>query len=332
MDKNQVLSFIREQMQLGKISSSDLLALTDHSPSPAQETSVGAAKGGSSYNLVHTFYAIGAIIAVIGVIILIVQNWEAIGFLGRILVTLGIAIVSYMMALIMRGESHRVLSEVLFTIATALAPIGTYVLLDEANVSITLNTHISIAIIFTIIFGTALAVSKRNILVLITLGFASWAYWALIGKVIGFDNIFDSNLIKWASMLLGFSYLAIAYGHQRSTTALNPAEGREKEAVRGLLYALGTLGILGAGIMIGGMFDVIFIAFIFAAFYGSVFLKSRAMLLLGALFLMGHIIKLTSRYFVNQIGWPISLIGIGFCVIGIGYLTYYVNKQFITNK
>ena len=82
----------------------------------------------------------------------------------------------------------------------------------------------------------------------------------------------------------------------------------------------------------GGIFDLITIALIFAAFYGSIYLKSRSMLTLAALFLMGHIVQLTARYFVNSIGWPVALIAVGFLIIAIGYGTLYLNKKFIATK
>ena len=96
------------------------------------------------------------------------------------------------------------------------------------------------------------------------------------------------------------------------------------------IYGFGTLAILGAGIFIGGVFDLILIALIFAVFYGSVYLKSRSMLIFGAIFLMAHIIKLTSKYFVGSVGWPVALIIVGFLVIGVGYMTFYLNKRFMS--
>lgn len=217
----------------------------------------------------------------------------------------------------------------MFTIAAALAPLGSYVLLKEANIDFSWSSQLITAILLFIVFGTALFISKRNILVLITVGFASWAYYALIMKVFGFDY-YDSDFLKWASMLLGASYLFIGYGYRSLWQSTDLQDDKEKKAIQNVLYGFGTLAILGAGIFIGGFFDLLLIALIFGAFYGSVYLKSRSMLTLGALFLMAHIIKLTSKYFVDSIGWPVALIGVGFLVIGVGYVTFYLNKKFIS--
>ena len=187
------------------------------------------------------------------------------------------------------------------------------------------------ALILCVLFGTALIVSKKNILVLITVGFATWAYYAILGNI--FSNYYSSDLFKWASILLGASYICIAYGYQAILPATSDLrDAKERKRIQNVLYGFGTLAILGAGIFIGGIFDLFFIAFIFAAFYGSVYLKSRSMLTFAGLFLMAHIVKLTSTYFVDSVGWPIALIVIGFLVIGVGYMTFYINKNFISHK
>lgn len=316
MDKLQTIAFIREQVAEGKISKEELLEIVKGSDAASFHL-----KEESSKNLINVFYAIGAIIAVIGVIILVADNWDQIGFVGRVLVTLGISFAAYVSGLVFRAPEQDKLSQVMFTISAALAPLGTYVFLDEAGVDFTSGIQISAALVLSVIFGAALYISRKAILTLITIGFATWAYYALTIEL--FDTSYygyDIDFLKWATMLLGVSYLLIAYGHRRSVPVQN------------ILYGFGTLAILGAGISIGGFFDLLFIAFIFAAFYGSVYLKSRAMLALGALFLMAHIIKLTSEYFVDSIGWPVALIAVGFLVIGIGYGTFYLNKKYIAVK
>ena len=317
MDKQQIVSFIEEQLATGLISKGDLLNL-------ASNNNAAPAKEESSKNLINTFYGIGAIIAVIGVGILVAQHWKEIGFLGRVLVTLGISLATYIIAFLLNKPQQKAVSQVMFTIAAALAPLGAYVLLNEARINFDWAAQTVVALVLFVVFGAALMISKKNILVLLTVGFGTWAYYVLVVKIFGSDYL-HSDFIKWASMLLGASYLLIAYGQQ-------PSGEREKRAIQNILYGFGTLAILGAGISIGGIFDLLFIALIFGALYGSVYLKSRSMLILGALFLVYHIIKLTSKYFVSSIGWPVALIVVGFLVIGVGYMTYYLNKKFISSK
>lgn len=341
MNKKQIISQVEEQLRLGTISKTDLLNIVndiDEKPQPTDlvsqnikttETS-NQNKDESSKNLIHTFYGIGAIIAIVGVGILIAQNWDYLGLFGRILFTLGISLITYVTGLILRKPDQRMLSQVMFTISVALAPFGVYVFLNELNVTFTSSVQILTAITLCIIYGAALFISKKNILIVVTLGFATWAYYALIVKIFGFES--DTDLVKWGSMLLGVSYLFIAYGYQSSVIPTDKDDEKEKAWVQNAIFGFGTLAILGAGIFIGGIFDLFFIFLVFGAFYGSVYFKSKTMLRLGALFLMAHIVKLTSKYFIDSIGWPVALIVVGFLIIGVGYLTVYLNKNFISNR
>ena len=325
MDKEQIIAFIKGQLALGIISKEDLADLTQGD----QETNLNTAstKSGVSRNFVYVLYGIGALIAVLGVSILIVQNWDVLGSTQRILVSLGISIITYVAGLIMVDSERDTVSQALFTVSAALAPVGSYVLLTEADIDFSLPAQMMTATLLFIVFGAALLQRRRNILVLITIAFASWAYYAFGIEAFGDTN--DIQPLKWMSMILGISYILIGYGYQSILEATSKRDEKEKNVAQNVLYSLGTLAILGAGISIGGIFDLVFIAVIFCTFYGSVYLKNRYMLVLSSLFLVSHIFKLTGEYFADSLGWPAALIGVGFLVIGITYMTFYVNREFI---
>lgn len=336
MDKQQIISFIEAQVSIGKISSSDLIAIANNGvyqpmqiATPTQQSAHLEATVENSRNMVNVFYAIGAIIVLVGAAILIGQYWNDIGFFGRISVTLGLSFVTYFSAFILNKPTQRILSEVMFTMSCGLAPVGIYVLLNEGGINYAWPYTMFTAIGLMLIYGFAYFATKRNILVLITIGFATWAYYTLLVHVFTF-NYFDFEFLKWSTMLLGFSYILMGEGYKAAAVAVDPADEKEKKSISGLLLALGTFAILGSGIFIGGIFDLFYILFIFAAFYGSVYLKNRSMLMNGALFLMIHIGKLTSKYFADSIGWPVALMIVGFMVIGVGYMTYYLNKKYIS--
>lgn len=337
MEKKEFISLIEEQVKLGNISKSDLLNIVNDGKSVNQnviqdENLSLSEREDHSKNLINTFYAIGGIIAVVGVIVLVVQNWQEIGFVGRILSTLGISLLTYISGLVLRNSEHRVVSGIMFIISAVLVPISAIVLAKEAEITFGFGAQLVTSLVALVIFAYAMFVSRRNILFLISLGFASWAYYSFIFKILNFSYNDDTDILKWATMLLGISFVFLAYGYKKIMSVRDIDDESEQRRVQGVIYGLGTLAILSSGISFGGFFDLIFIALIFGAFYGSVFLKSRAMLILGALFLVGHIIKLTSKYFFDSIGWAVSLIFVGFLVIGIGYLTFYLNRRFISKS
>jgi hypothetical protein len=61
----------------------------------------------------------------------------------------------------------------------------------------------------------------------------------------------------------------------------------------------------------------------------SIWLKSKSFLVFGALFLMIYILKITSEYFTNSLGWPLALVLAGLLLIGIGALSVWLNKRYL---
>ncbi len=136
-------------------------------------------------------------------------------------------------------------------------------------------------------------------------------------------------------MFLGVAYILIGYGYKKlAAHKAQISDGTEDEeqisSISNVLYGFGTLAILGAAISLGGIWDFILILLIFGAFYGSVLLKARMMLGLGALFLIAHVINLTSKYFLDSLGWPVALIFCGIAIIAIGYGTVRLNKKYFS--
>ncbi len=335
MDKQQVISFIQSQLSAGSITQQDILNLTAVPSAQPTQTQVASSpqttpplvEEHSSKNLTNIFYGIGGVIVLTGIGILVGQHWNEIGFVGRVLVTLGISALTYIVALLLNSPSQRVVSQVLFVISAVLAPMGSFVVLDQAQLLFDINYQILVSFVLFIIYGLALLISKRSILILLAVGFITWTYYAVLFKI--FDvSLFNSDFFKWAGMLAGLSYILIGYASQASS----PDIVHERRSVSGMLYWFGTGAILGAGITMGGVgspWDFIFIFVIFAAFYASVFLRSRGILVLAATFLIVHIVKLTSQYFLNSISWPVALVVCGFFVMGVGYATFYLSKNYI---
>lgn len=313
MEKQEIISFIENQIAEGKISKQEVLSALSTDK-----------KTENSKNLINVFYIIGAIIALIGIIILIIQNWSDIGLFGRILVTLGISLSSYVAGYMIKDEEKNTLSQVLFTMSAILAPVGTGVLLYEADIEVTPLLISLLSLVWAGVYGAALWGTKKSVLIIYTIAFATVSLYSFASDL--FSNLFNSNdLFKVLTIFVGISYLMIAY-------SLSEVSSREKRSVKNILYGLGTIAILGVGISLGGFFDLLMIAVIFGAFYASVYIKSRVVLILSALFLIAHIIKITGEYFANSMNWAMILILVGFVIIGIGYTTFYLNKKYISNK
>jgi uncharacterized membrane protein len=320
MDKTQLLALIREKVQDGTVSSEEV----HQAASSVGEVSTRD----TSSHITNIFYIIGAIIAVIGVVILVVQNWHEIGFFGRAVVTAGIAAATYFGALYMTKPHQRILSQVFFAISAVLAPLGIAVFVKQAGMTLNPGIHTLLGLLLGALFLSAFWHTRRNVLVLLSVAYFSWAYFASIAGL--FDVTADVG--KWAVMVLGVSYLLVAQYYHANRVVTERGERTEKKMLENILYGIGTFAILCPALFFGGIFDLLAIALIFGAFYFSVFVKSRTMLLSAALFLMIYIIKITSKYFAESISWPLALIVVGFLVIAVGYGTFYINRKFLSLK
>lgn len=306
MEKQQLISLIKEQVASGQITKSDL-----------QEV-FSSAETRLSNKISNIFYGIGVLIVIIGVLVLTIQNWEDIGSVGRIAVSLGLALVTYISAYFTRVRN--MLSQSMFAISAVLAPIGSFILLDEMEVVIGTGTNLGVALILFVIFLVSKLVLKKNILTIISIVFGTWAYYALIVKL--FDgSMINIEVMKWATVFLGVSYLALGFHRMHIE--------KRKNLISSLLFAFGTLAVMLSFETMSGFYNLFFFIIVFAGFYGSIFLKSRSMLVLSAIFLMSHLVKLTREYFADSIGWPVALILLGFVVIGVGYGTIALNRKYL---
>lgn len=278
-----------------------------------------------SRHLAHLLYIIGAIIIIVGVVILVQENWSSLGFSGRLLVTLGIGFVAYLGGFAASGPSRRVFSQAMFTIAAILAPLGVNVLLTESGTAFTAAVQAFTALGLLAVFGIAWNVTRRSVLALFTIGFGLWAYYA---GIIGLGlNEAGPLVLKLATIVAGAALLSITAGFR--PTLVDPAVAREQAALRGLGYSFSALGILGGGIALGGAMDIGYLLLLGLGFYGSVRFQSRALLVLTALFLIAHIVKLTTQYFIGSIGWAVGLIAAGALIIVVGAGTLYLNQRFL---
>lgn len=316
MDKTQLLALVQQKIQEGIITKQDIDTLSSYNENKPEV---------QSHNITNIFYIIGAIITVIGVVILLAQNWTDIGFVGRVLSTLGISIVSYVVGFVLLGNVHRILSQVFFTLSGILAPIGVFVAYSEFELIFNSLAQTATALALFTLFFAAWWYTKRNILVLWNMLWITWGYYSLLSYVF----ILTADITKMATIILGITYLCFTYYFDKNILPIQVEERREKNVLQNILYAMGVGLIVIPSLFFGGIFDFVTLLLIFASFYLSIFVKSRFTLIVSGVLLVSYILKITSKYFVNSIGWPLSLIAIGFFVIAIGYWTLYVVRTYI---
>jgi len=79
------------------------------------------------------------------------------------------------------------------------------------------------------------------------------------------------------------------------------------------------------------LWQFLYFLVIFGGLYLSIYLKSQIILVMSTIFLIAHISYITSEYFADSLGWPISLVILGFIFIGLGYASVNINKKYINS-
>jgi hypothetical protein len=78
-----------------------------------------------------------------------------------------------------------------------------------------------------------------------------------------------------------------------------------------------------------GIWDLLYAFLALGAVMLSINLRTTSGLVISAAAIGFYVIHMSSKHFANSIGWAAVLVVIGFVIIGIGYLTYYLNKKYI---
>ena len=124
-------------------------------------------------------------------------------------------------------------------------------------------------------------------------------------------------------MVVGLSYLLLGRSFH----------GGWNRSLIGLLYFLGSGGFLWAAFsQVEDSLTWLFLYFflVLGGLFLSIQLKSRGILILSTIFLIIHISYITGEYFADSLGWPISLVILGFIFIGLGYSSFSINKKYLT--
>ncbi|MDD5026283.1 MAG: DUF2157 domain-containing protein [Candidatus Peribacteraceae bacterium] len=324
MDKQDLLRQLSALAEQHLVSEQEVLQVLRQGKPPASEHATAS-------RFTEILYYIGSLIIFIGVTVLVVQNWEMLNSITRILVTLGVGVASYIMGVLyMQKNVTQKLTTAFFFLATILLPTGLFITFHEAGFDVgTAGTNV---VISGILLGTYLAsysLYKRNFFLLFEIIYATWLFFAFTSLLFSGNPI----LVEWKFytyrvMITGLSFIFIGYSFR---------ENGSRRELTGPLYAFGILGFLASTLALGGwrpeqslVWELLFPGIDLAVIFLGVIFRTRAFLVFGALFLMAYILKITSEYFSEGFGWPLSLVLLGLAFIAIGYYTYHLNRKYLS--
>lgn len=326
MNKKDVLTAIKELSEKGILSKNEVLSAFEEGKSLENHRS------GFTLGISSVLYLIGALIVFVGIAVLIGQNWESLNPVTRILSTLGFAFLSYLLGIVFNKEEKYGAASYAFHLIAGLAfPIGLAVVFDLFKLNINdLGIQSFIAWVLLLFYIGAFLVYRKTIFTLFVIVYATLFFVYFTNYLIGANPLFFENkFYEYRYLVIGLSYGLLGY-YLKSTSQYPLTES---------LYFFGTVFALGAMLVLGGwkpeqsyIWEVLYPGIVFGVLFLSTHLKSKSMLVLGTIFLMLYILKITGEYFSGTLGWPLSLMICGLALIAIGYYAFSLNKKFLSES
>lgn len=330
MNKEELFQELSAKIAIGDISREEVMSKLNLglAPTTAPENDQRTEKFSRS-SVTKMFYVLGAAIVVIGIVIFVAGIWVDIGSFGRILVTLGLGLLMAAIgSVLLKQKPEDKIGLIFHSIAGMFIPGGAMVTVSELFFANVVSLQWPIAITFGIIFGFYLilnTIHKQAILTFFTIANGTVFIYLLIASIIGDSAYFElGDVYLYLTMALGVTYLLLGRVFR---------DGWNKGLVNAL-YLFGVTGFLGAAFsqVIDSLpWQLLYFLIVLGGLFLSVYLKSRSILIMSTLFLIAHISYITSVYFADSVGWPISLVILGFVFIGLGYTSVTINKEYINH-
>lgn len=255
------------------------------------------------------------------------QNWSTLGFSTKIIATLGLGVVAYLVGALLYHKNRTLkVSLAFFLIFSLITPMGLWVLLDYLGVEA--NSHGAQSIISGIMFAAcfiSLMAFNKNIFLAFCIIFATWFFFDITSFLISNRYFFNAHeFYKYRILLLGVAYMFLGYAFSQD----------DRRPFSEVLYGVGSSCFLVAALTLGYakhpsnlFWEIIYPVLTFVLLGLSARFKSQMLLVCSVFFLMVYIFKMTAEYFSKSLGWPLSLVIVGFAMIGVAYLAVSINKK-----
>lgn len=281
----------------------------------------------SHFSVAKMLYVLGATIVLVGIIFFVSQVWNDIGSVGRIAVTLGLGLLFTAIGSILTKEKpEEKIGMVFHIIGALLVPSGAMVMLSEFHVETTSLWPVTITFgVITLMYALLMMAHKSYVLTFFTIANGTTFVYLLVESMIDGYPYQHEDLYAYLTMAIGIGYLLLSYSFKKTWNS----------PLIGILYFFGAAGFFGAAY--SRVFDsvpwqMLYFLLVMGGLYLAVLTRSRSILVVSTIFLIAHVVYITSEYFADSIGWPISLVLLGFIFIGLGYASLAINKKYMMKK
>lgn len=314
MNKEQLLQELSNKINSGEISYVEVM--NRFNKNPMNES--------PQFSITKMLYVLGAIIVVVGLVLFTSQIWNDIGSLGRISVTLGLGLlITAIGSMLYRNKEHETVGTVFHFIGGLMIPGGVLVALSEFNLyQTTWPTAMSFGLIF-VFYLVINFIHKNPILTFFTIANGTAFVYMIVSAMVSDLSINNyTNLYAYLTMIVGICYLLLAHSFR---------EGWNSRLTE-VLNFIGSAGLFFSAFsrIYGSLpWQLFFIILVIGGFMMSVYIRSRSILVVSTLSILAYVSYITSQYFADSIGWPISLVILGFLFIGLGYMSIRINSKYI---
>ncbi|MDP2593051.1 MAG: DUF2157 domain-containing protein [bacterium] len=328
MDNQTLLQELARKIASGEVRREDAASALGLSFEAANTVNSSVeVKTGHEFSLIKILYVLGAAIVLLGIVFLVYQIWYDIGAFGRIAVTFGAGLVFMVAGSILLLKKEGGIGQVFHMIGGLVLPGGALVLLDEMFGSVELWPATAAFLVMSLIYILLSYTHKQQILTFFTVAHSTiFAYLLVLAIVEDSSNYrIVEDILAYLTMAMGASYVLLGKSWKDTWNS----------GLSGVLYLFGSGGFLAAAfsrIFDAAAWEILYPFLLIGSLILSTKIKSKGILSSTMIFLVAYIIYITSEYFADSIGWPLSLVILGFIIIGLGYTSVAINKKFISER
>lgn len=236
---------------------------------------------------------------------------------ARIIITLGSGIAAFALALIASStDQHLQARTPLYLIAALLQPTGILIAIDEFFSGgdwrhAALITSSTMALQQAVVFWK----NRDTTLLFTTLVFVLWLL-SVVFRLLEVDN-------DVVAMVLGCSIIILCIGlEQTPHRTLTPFW-----FLAGSSLFYGGLGSL----VLDTSIEILFLVAACGGVLLSAIARSRSLLVVSTLAILGYVSYFTSQYFLDSMGWPFMLMLLGLLLIALGSIAVRINRRYIAS-
>jgi hypothetical protein len=268
--------------------------------------------------LSRLFAYLGGIFVFVGLAVFVGMRWDELGPFGRVLLTLGPGFCLFVLALVCTSDPRfdRAATP-LFLVAALVQPTGILVLLGEySRGGNPEHGLLFMTLVMLVQQGCTFWARRRTVLAFTTIFFAT-------GFCVVALDLLEANR-NLTGVGIGTSLLCVAWSLDRSA----------HRALSGIVYFVGSTVLLSAAYdwMRRGPIEVLFLGLACGVVVLATAARSRSLLVVGTVALVGYIADFIYQHFADNLGAPLVLMAIGLVFLGVGAAAVRINAQYIAEK